>query len=171
MIDDIELYRFEDLPKVGQIEALHSERQRIITTGYLWATECFDSLFAYYDLLGLKISDFKVCFWDIGDSYLHTKKKSKYAHVLKPEVVSNIREVEGMLTGYCMDQTLYSALNECIYSGEENPNVIAKHLYDRWIEEARKDADITLSEEYIHSWFDHVGALFTEDGKLFTSKF
>ena len=76
-----------------------------------------------------------------------------------------------MLTGYCMDQTLYSALNECIYNGEENPNTIAKHLYDRWIEEARKDADTPLSEEYIHSWFDHVGALFTEDGKLFTSKF
>ncbi len=170
MTDDIELYRFEDLSREAQIEALHQERDKVIKHGYLWADECFESLFAYYDLLGLKISDFKICFWTIGDTYLHTKKKSKYSDILKPEIVSKLRKCDGILTGYCMDQVLYSALNDCIYGGEENPNTIAKHLYDKWIEEARKDAEATLTEEYIHSWFDHVQAWFTSNGKLFTSQ-
>ena len=170
-MDGIELYRFEDLDKKAQIEALHAERQKIIRTGYLWAEECFDSLFAYYDLLGLEVDDFNICFWNVDDTFLHTKRKWKYKDILSAEVVTEIRQRDGDLTGYCMDQTLYSALNECIYGGEENPNVIAKHLYDRWLDECRRDAEITLSPEYIHSWFDHIEAWFTEDGKLYTSKF
>ena len=167
----IELYRFEDLDKKAQIEALHAEREKVIKTGYLWADECFESLFAYYDLLGIEVTDFNICFWSIEDTFLHTKRKSKYKPVITKEVIQSLRACNGDLTGYCMDRILYAAVNECLYSGEENPNTIARHLYECWIKEARKDAENTLTEEYIHSWFDHIQAWFNEDGKLYTSKF
>jgi len=171
MSNTVELYRFEDLSREAQIEALHTEREKTLRRGYLWADECFDSLFAYYDHFGIEPKEIKVCFWDIEKSYVKTKRKSKYSQILSAERIQALRACNGMLTGYCMDTELYAALNECIYSGEENPNAIARHLYDKWIKAAREDADICLTEDYIQSWFDHIEAWFDHKGKLFSSKY
>ena len=61
------LFRYDQLSRESQIEALYNERSAIIKAGYRYADESLNSLFEFADILGSKVTDFNVNFYDKGD--------------------------------------------------------------------------------------------------------
>lgn len=164
------LFRYDQLSRESQIEALYNERSAIIKAGYRYADESLNSLFEFADILGSKVTDFNVNFYDKGDrTYCKFKRISKYADISLYEIVQNLSKHDGLFTGYFADIHLFRCLRELVYETKEsNVNIILKKCFLAWLEGCREEADAYLSEDYLISKFSSDDFLFLEDGTYFS---
>lgn len=164
------LFRFHELSRESQIEALYNERDATMKAGYLYADESINSLFEFAKILGTKVTDFDINFYDITEkSYCKFKSQWKYKDVDWHEIIQNLSKIDGLFTGYFADVHLFRELREAVYEDSElNPNKILKRCFNEWLRACREEADTYVSEDYLRSKFEAGDFLFLEDGTYFS---
>jgi len=164
------LCRFDELNRGAQIEALYNERDSMMRAGYRYADESINSLFEFSDILGSKVIDFKINFYDpTAKTYCKFRKVSKYNNVDVYETIHNLSKTDGLFTGYFSDIYLFRELREAVYEDNESDlNVILKRCFREWIRACREEANVYLSEDYLQSKFLSGDFLFLEDGTYFS---
>ena len=164
------LFRFDELSRGSQIEALYNERSAMIKAGYRYADESLNSLFEFADIMGSKVTDFNINFYDkTPKTYCKFKRISKYKDISLHEIVQRLSKNDGMFTGYFADLHLFRCLRELVYEDlETNPNQILRKCFLAWLEGCREEADAYLSEDYLVSKFTSDDFLFLEDGTYFS---
>lgn len=164
------LFRFDELSRESQIEALYNERDSIIKSGYRYADESIKSLFEFADILGAKITDFDIDFYnEKGKSTCIFKPRWKYKEVDWESIIYNLSKTDGLFTGYFADVHLFRELREAVYEDNEvNPNRIIKRCFMAWLSGCREEANAYLTEDYLRSKFESGDFLFLEDGTYFS---
>jgi hypothetical protein len=164
------LFRFDELSRESQIEALYNERDAIIKAGYRYADESLNSLFEFADILGAKISDFDIDFYnEKGKSKCTFVPIWKYRQIDLESIIHNLSKTDGLFTGYFADVHLFRELMEAVYEDNElNPNTIIKRCFNAWLYGCREEANAYLSEDYLRSKFESGDFLFLEDGTYFS---
>lgn len=164
------LFRFDQLSRESQIEALYNERDSIIKSGYRYADESINSLFEFADILGAKITDFDIDFYnEKGKSSCTFKPRWKYKEVDWESIIHNLSKTDGLFTGYFADVHLFRELREAVYEDNEvNPNRIIKRCFRAWLSGCREEANAYLTEDYLRSKFESGDFLFLEDGTYFS---
>ena len=164
------LFRFDQLSRESQIEALYNETEATIKSGYFYADESINSLFEFAKILGTKVTDFNIDFYDATEkSYCKFRKQWKYKNIDFYEIIQNLSKMDGLFTGYFADVHLFRELREAVYEDNElDPNVILERCFREWLRACREEADTYISEDYIRSKFDSGDFLFLEDGVFFS---
>lgn len=164
------LFRFDELSRESQIEALYNERDATMKAGYLYADESINSLFEFAKILGTKVTDFDINFYDATEkSYCKFKSQWKYKDVDWHTIIKNLSDTDGLFTGYFADVHLFRELREAVYEDNElNPNAILKRCFNEWLRACREEADAYISEDYLRSKFEAGDFLFLEDGTYFS---
>ena len=76
------LFRFDQLSREAQVEAIYNVTEATIKAGYFYADESINSLFEFAKILGTKVTDFNINFYDITEkSYCKFKKQWKYKEI------------------------------------------------------------------------------------------
>ena len=164
------LFRFDELSRGSQIEALYNERSAMMKAGYYYADESINSLFEFAKIIGSKVTDFDINFYDeTKDSYCRFMNVWKYKDIDWHEIIKNLSDTDGLFTGYFADVHLFRCLRELVYEDlETNPNQILRKCFLAWLEGCREEADAYLSEDYLVSKFNSDDFLFLEDGTYFS---
>lgn len=164
------LFRFYELSRESQIEALYNERDATIKAGYLYADESINSLFEFAKLLGSKVTDFKIDFYNPrGNSYCKFSSQWKYKNIDWHNIITDLSKIDGLFTGYFADVHLFRELREAVYEDNElNPNKILKRCFNEWLRACREEADVYLHEDYISTKFLQGNFIFLEDGTYFS---
>jgi hypothetical protein len=164
------LFRFHELSRGSQIEALYNERDATIKAGYLYADESINSLFEFAELLGSKVINFNIDFYNPSEkSYCKFKKQWKYKDVDWYEIIQDLSKIDGLFTGYFADVHLFRELKEAVYKDKElDPNVVLERCFREWLRACREEADAYISEDYIASKFNSGDFFFLEDGTYFS---
>lgn len=164
------LFRFDQLSRGAQIEALYNEREATIKAGYFYADESINSLFEFAKILGTKVTDFNINFYDITEkSYCKFKKQWKYKEIDWYYIIQNLSDMDGLFTGYFADVHLFRELREAVYEDKElDPNVILERCFRAWLDACREEADTYISKDYISTKFQQGNFVFLEDGTYFS---
>lgn len=164
------LLRFDQLSRESQIEALYNERTATMKAGYYYADESINSLFEFAEIIGSKVTDFDINFYDeTKDSYCRFKNVWKYKDIDWHGIIKNLSDTDGLFTGYFADIHLFRELREAVYEDNElNPNVILKRCFNEWLRACREEANTYISEDYLRSKFEAGDFLFLEDGTYFS---
>jgi hypothetical protein len=164
------LFRFDQLSRESQIEALYNETEATIKAGYFYADESINSLFEFADIVKAKISYFDIDFYDENqESYCTFKPQWKYKEIDWHEIIQNLSKTDGLFTGYFADVHLFRELREAVYEDNElNPNTILKRCFNEWLRACREEANTYISEDYLRSKFEAGDFLFLEDGTYFS---
>tara|TARA_S200002703_G_scaffold156297_1_gene161641 strand:- start:478 stop:1020 length:543 start_codon:yes stop_codon:yes gene_type:complete len=165
------LFRFDQLSRGSQIEALYNERDAMIKAGYRYADESINSLFEFAEILGSKITTFDINFYDVNEkSYCKFLNVWKYKDIDLYEIIEELSMEDGMFTGYFADVHLFRCLRELVYEdGITDPNLILKKCFQSWLNACREEANAYLSEDYLRSKFEAGDFLFLEDGTFFST--
>jgi len=164
------LCRFNELSRGSQIEALYNERNATMKAGYYYADESINSLFEFAEIIGSKVTDFNINFYDeTKESYCKFRTVWKYKNIDWYEIIENLSKTDGLFTGYFADVHLFRCLRECVYEDKElNPNTILKECFGAWLSACREEANVYLSEDYLQNKFLSGDFLFLEDGTYFS---
>jgi len=164
------LFRFDQLSRESQIEALYNETDATIKAGYFYADESINSLFEFAKILGTKVTDFNIDFYDTTEkSYCKFKKQWKYKEIDWHYIIKNLSDMDGLFTGYFADVHLFRELREAVYEDKElNPNIILKRCFREWLRACREEAETYISKDYICAKFQQENFIFLEDGTYFS---
>jgi len=151
------LYTFDELSDEAKEQAIAKQRQYV---DYPWFSECLDSLKAFCDEFGVKVTDYTLS--DCYRASISTDATPKHFRGVK--LVSFDREA--MPTGFCFDCNLrYSFYDEFKRTGD------AYHAFETAIEAflsaVRRDISWHYSDEAIAEHMEINEYEFTENGNIF----
>lgn len=150
------VFVFDELPERAKERAIEKMRE---ITEYPWFTECKDSLRAFCDEFGVKVTDY--CLSNDYRASVSTDATAKHFRGVKLSSFDR----EAMPTGFCFDCDLrYTFYDEFKRTGDAN------HAFETAIEAfvstVAKGIDYCFSDEAIIECIGANDYEFTEEGKL-----
>jgi hypothetical protein len=149
------IYTFAELPDEAKERAIEKQRHHV---EYPWFSECVDSLNAFCDEFGVKVTDYT-----LSDCYRASISTDATARHFRGVKLSSF-DREAMPTGFCFDCDLrYTFHDEFKRTGD------AHHAFETAIEaflsSVRKDIEWHSSDEALSEFMQINDYEFTEDGE------
>lgn len=154
----INVYSFSELSDEAKERALSDYRSKGFE--YAWRDENHDSLNAFCNLFGVKVTDYSIGTW--GHSYITTDAENHHFRNLNKIKIAAIPE---FLTGYCLDCDFIEAFKKefektgnalCAFNGAIDAGLSA------WVE----DLESQESDDYISGHLEANEYQFLENGRM-----
>ena len=142
-IIETEAYQFDELSN----DAKENAKIELVSE-YFWAGEAMNSLYAFAEEIGIKITDYSIDWYCSAISYV---KWEWYLDEHKNDL--SVQE----LTGYCMDYTLIE---------EWNKTKDVDDSIDAWLYNCERDYEYQQTHEYMIEHCEANEYEFTKEGKL-----
>jgi hypothetical protein len=155
----INIYNIHELSEKAQ-EKAHSD---YLNNGfeYFWLDESSDSIRAFCDMFGVTLTDWALTTY--GHSYLKTDATQETFRGVKPSDIPTLDAMEKWPTGYCMDETLFSAFHE--YAAKHGDTKGAfDHAIDKALDMIIADMQYQESFEYFLDMAEANEWEYLEDG-------
>lgn len=154
----INTYSFDELSDAAKDRALQDYRSHGFE--YAWQDENHDSLNAFCDLFGVKVTDWSIGTW--GHSYIKTDAENSHFRGWNKAKVNDIPD---FLTGYCFDCAFIEAFKK-----EFERTHDALHAFNGAIDAGLRawvaDLEDQESDEYIIECIEVNEYQFLENGRM-----